>query len=63
MEIKHNLRLLRLRQHHSQADLDLLCGFAKGTVAHYENGRRKPGMTNLGKLMEALDCLLEELKE
>lgn len=34
----------------SQEELDSLCGLPKGTIGHYEAGRRKPGMRNLIKI-------------
>ena len=58
---KNNLKQKRIHKMLTQTDLARLAGFQPSLISHYENGRRSPGIKNLVKLAEALDCTTDEL--
>lgn len=61
-KFQKNLRNLRTEYKVTQEDLDYICGFAKGTIAQYENGTRTPGLENLYKIRKGLsECSWEEI--
>lgn len=60
------LTLLREEQGLSKAKLGMMIGAGNGNagtnkIASYEKGKRQPSVETIHKLVEALDCYLEDL--
>lgn len=56
-----NLRNLRQSKQFTQAELGEIATLSGCIIAHYEAGRRSPGLPNLIKIKKALGCKWEEL--
>jgi len=61
-----NLRKFREKAKVTQAALAELVSMTQGAIAHYENGRRTPGLNEARVLVAALntlgaDCTLDEV--
>ncbi len=59
-----NLKKFREKANATQADLAVLVKMTQGAIAHYENGRRTPGLNEARLLVSALnglgvDCTLD----
>ena len=58
---KHNLKVIRMRNTMSQAELAKRAKVEPSHISHYECGRRLPNVSNLLKLSKALNCTMDEL--
>lgn len=61
-----NLKKFREKAGITQAQLAEKVGMTQGAIAHYENGRRKPGLSECRALVAALNasgvkCTLDQL--
>lgn len=61
-----NLKKFREKANATQADLAALVKMTQGAIAHYENGRRTPGLNEARLLVAALnelgaDCDLDSV--
>lgn len=59
--ISKGLSEARLARDLSQSELASRAGLLPSAVAHFESGRRMPGVANLLKLADALDISLDRL--
>lgn len=59
--LSERLRMLRNRYGLSQAKAAERIGIPLGTLAHYEIGRREPGMETLGKLADFYNVSVDYL--
>lgn len=57
------IRILRLRRGVSQSQLAALCEITPPMISNYERNANVPSLKTLGKLLEALDADLLELKD
>lgn len=61
-----NLKKIRETAHITQAALAERVGMTQGAIAHYENGRRTPGLAECRLIVSALnalgaECTLDEV--
>ena len=61
MSFSENLKRLRTDKGLTQEQLGALCGFAESNISIFETGNREPGVTNLSKLKNGLNCTFDEL--
>ncbi len=56
MEFEDNLKLLREALAMTQKEVGNRAGLHHSAIAHFEAGRRKPGLDNIVKLCKGLQC-------
>jgi transcriptional regulator with XRE-family HTH domain len=57
----NNLRVLRIRNGHTQEDMEKLLGIGKNTWSHYENSKSEPSMACLIQISNFFGVTLDEL--
>lgn len=55
------IRKLRKAKGFSQLEFAMALGVTQGAVSHWENGRRKPGIDDLAKIAQLLNCKIDDL--
>lgn len=63
MNIGEKIKEFRQKRGLSQKQLGELCGMADSAIRRYENGRAKPKLETLERIIEALDLSTAETKE
>lgn len=57
----NNLRVLRIKNGHTQEDMEKLLGIGKNTWSHYENSKSEPNMACLIQISNFFGVTLDEL--
>lgn len=63
MDTGSKIKELRLKKGLTQKQLGELCGMADSAIRRYENGRAKPKLETLHRIIHALNLSTDEVKE